>query len=225
MGTLAAQKNIYYYLKKSNIFSEIKRKMLFGSYYTSNSAYYKAVLSQYANFSSYIGIFTESMKLRTVHTNSEIQKGVLGRSAKCVIARHGNPDFVFTEKKLSIFVYKWKFNGLKTRCEVHLYNNQAFLINYIYNQLDRSERSYVIDSITRKYLGEYVNELDLNSSKISDNNNNLILVDDFLMGLKISYLCSSESDWYEAIISEMNERKDKYEEHIKTSERRFLDKI
>ena len=99
------------------------------------------------------------------------------------------------------------------------------MINYIYNQLDRSERSYVIDSITRKYLGEYVNELDLNNSKISDNDNNLILVDDFLMGLKISYLCSSESDWYEAIISEMNERKEKYEEHIKTSERRFLDKI
>ncbi len=225
MGTLASQKNIYYYLKKSSFFSELKRKFVFGTYYTSNSSYYKAVLSQYANFSSYLAIFTDALKLKTMHTNVEIQQGILGKSAKSVISRHGKPDFIFTEKNLSIFVYKWKFNGLKTRCEVHLYNNQAFLVNYIYNQLDRRERQYIIESVTNKYLGECVNEIDLNNAKISDNNNNLLLIDDFLMGLKITYLCSAESDWYEAIIAEMNERKEKYEQHVKVSEMRFLDKI
>lgn len=225
MATLASPRNIYFYFKRSGLFSDIKRKVLFGNYYTSNSAYYKAVLSQYTNFSSYLGIFTESINLSTVHTNTDIQRSVLGKSSKSVIARHGKPDFVFTEKKLSIFVYKWKFNGLKTRCEVHLYNDQAFLVNYIYNQLDKGERDYIVRTIKDKYIGQMVNQVDLQNCKISDNNNNLLMVDDFLMGLKITYLCNAESDWYEAILSEINDRRERQEARVKIGEKRFFNKI
>jgi len=223
MPTLASHRNIYYYIKRNGVFTDLRR--IFGGDYSSSSAYYKAVLSQYTNFSSYIGVFTESCKLGTIHTNADIQRGVLGKSSKNVIARHGKPDFVFTEKKLSIFVYKWKFNGLKTRCEVHLYNDQVFLVNYIYNQLDKSERDYIVQSITGKYLGQYQNMVDFGHSKISDRNNNSLMIDDFLMGLKISYLCSAESDWYEALLMEISDRREKQEAHVKQSEKRFFNKI
>jgi len=223
MSTLAPNRNIYYYIKKAGVFSDVRR--MFGGYYNSNSAYYKAVLSQYSNFSSYVGIFSESTKLSTMHTNVDIQRGVLGKSSKSVIARHGKPDFVFSEKKLSIFVYKWKFNGLKTRCEVHLYNDQAFLVNYIYNQLDKSERDYIVKSVTGKYLEQYENQVDFSNGKISDRNNNVLMIDDFLMGLKITYMCNAESDWYEALLTEINDRKEKQETRVKQSERRFFNKI
>jgi len=224
MATLASPKNIYFFLKKGGSFTDFRR-VLFGTYHTSNSSYYKAVLGQYTNFSSYTGIFTESMNLSTIHTNADIQRGVLGKSSKSVMARHGKPDFVFTEKKLSIFVYKWKFNGLKTRCEVHLYNDQAFLVNYIYNHLDRSERDYIIDTVTGKYLSNYENQVDFQQSKISDRNSNLLMIDDFLMGLKITYLCSAESDWYEAMIADLNDRKEKLDARVRISEKRFFNKI
>lgn len=229
MGTLASPRNLNFLLKKGGLFTDFRKKILsgnlFGPYYTSNSAYYKAVLSHYANFSSYTSLFTDSMDLNTIHTNVDIQQSVLGKSSKSVIARHGKPDFVFTDKKLSIFVYKWKFNGLKTRCEVHLYNGQAFLVNYIYNNLDKSERSYILNTVTSKYLSKYENQVDFQQSKISDRNNNLLMIEDFLMGLKITYLCSSESDWYEAMVTELNDRKQRHDTRVKISNRRFYNKI
>jgi hypothetical protein len=229
MATLAPYRNHNFFLKKGSLFTDLGKKILsgnlFGTYYTSNSAYYKAVLSQYANFSSYTSMFTDSMNLSTIHTNTDIQHNILGNSSKSVIARHGKPDFVFTDKKLSIFVYKWKFNGLKTRCEVHLYNGQTFLVNYIYNHLDKSERNYILNTVTNKYLSKYENQVDFQQSKISDRNNNLLMIEDFLMGLKITYLCSSESDWYEAMLTELNDRKERHDARVRVSERRFYSKM
>jgi len=225
MGTLASPRNLSYYFKRGNLVSELTRRIFSGEYYHSNTTYYKSVLGQYSNFSSYIGIFKGLVKLSTIHTDVDIQPGILGEDSRSVVTKHGKPDFIFTDKNLSIYIYKWKFNGLKTRCEIHLYNDQAFLVNYIYNQLDKSESDYIVKTITGKYLNKYVSEIDLAYSKIGDRNNNVLMVEDFLMGLKVTYMSNSESDWYEKMISEMNARKASLEAKVRIGERRLYNKL
>jgi hypothetical protein len=225
MGTIAYPRNIYSYFKKGHIISDFTKKVFSVSNYHGNSSYYKAVLGQYVNCASYIDIFKGTIKMRSIQTDVNIQPDVLGADARNVIAKHGKPDFIFTEKELSIYVYKWKFNGLKTRCEVHLHNNKAFLVNYIYNQLDISERDYVIKSINNKYLDQYTHELDLVNSKISDKNSNVLFIDEYLLGLKVTYLSNCESDWFEAMMAEVNSRRAIQDARIKVGERRFLNKI
>ncbi|HTI59081.1 hypothetical protein [Mucilaginibacter sp.] len=225
MATIASPRNFSYYLRKGYLLSDLTKKIFSGNYYHSNTSYYKTLLSQYTNFSNYTEIFAGSTKLSTIHTCINIQQGILGANARAVTGKYGKPDFIFTEKSLSIYVYKWRFNGLKTRCEVHLYNDKVFLVNYVYNQLAKHERDYIVDTIAGKYLEKCSNRVDLMHSKISDNNNNVLMVDDFLMGLKITYLSTSESDWYERMISEINEKKARYELKIKTGERRLYNKL
>jgi hypothetical protein len=182
-------------------------------------------LSQYVNFAHYIGIYKEMINLSSIQTNIDIQPDILGADARHVIMKYGEPDFIFKENNLSVFVYKWKFNGLKTRCEIHLYNQKAFVVNHIYTQLDKNERDYVVKTIREKYLDQYLNEIDMVTNKISDRNNNVVFIDDFMMGLKVTYLSNCESDWYEAMIGEINDRKARHDARIRIGERRFYRSI
>ena len=225
MATIASPKNFYYYLKNGHLLTDFGKKIFSASYYHSNSAYYKAVLGQYVNFSSYINIYTNTINLKSIHTAVDIQAEVLGADSKDVIAQYGKPSFVFTEKSLSVLVYKWKFNGLKTRCEIHFYKNKAFLVNYIYNQLDAQEKEYIIKTITDKYLGQYINQVDLGHSKVTDKNSNILFINDFLMGFKVTYMSNSEGDWFEAMLTELTEKKDRQNAKIRFGERSFYNRI
>jgi hypothetical protein len=225
MGTIAYPRNIYSYIKKGHIISDFTKKIFSTSSYYGNTSYYKAVLGQYVNYASYLDIYKGTINLRTIQTDVNVQPDVLGVDARHVIAKHGKPEFIFSEKDLSIYVYKWKFNGLKTRCEVHLHKNKAFLVNYIYNQLEVSERDYVLKSITQKYLDQYQHEPDLMHSKISDKNNNVLFIDEYLLGLKISYLSNCESDWYEAMTAAVGDRRARHDARVKVNEKRFFNKI
>jgi hypothetical protein len=225
MGTIAYPRNVYSYIKKGHIISNFTKKIFSTSTYYSNTSYYKAVLGQYVNFGNYISIYKGTINLRSIQTDTDVQPGILGADARHVIAMHGKPEFIFSEKDLSIYVYKWKLNGLKTRCEVHMHKNKAFMVNYIYNQLDVSERDYVIKSITKKYLDQYQHEVDLLNSKISDKNNNVLFVDDFLVGLKVSYLSNCESDWYETMMAYVNDKASRDAVRARISEKRFFNKI
>jgi hypothetical protein len=225
MGTLATNRGLYHYFRKVHIISDLSKRVLTGGLYYSNTNYYKAVLGQYVNFNSYIGIYNNSLKLNTVHTEADVQPSVLGGETKDVINRFGKPDFVFNESNLSVFVYKWKINGIRTRCEVHLYKNKAFLVNYIYNHLEKSQRDYIGNSITAKYLSQYTSEVDLMTTKISDRNSNILFMDNFLMGLKVTYLSNCESDWFEAMGNFAEARKARHEEKMRISEKRFFNRI
>lgn len=225
MGTLATPRSLYSYLKRVHIISDLGKRILSGGLYYSNTNYYKAVLGQYVNYTSYVNIYNKSLKLGSVHTEVAIQTNILGAEARAVIARHGKPDFVFTEKTLSVYVYKWKLNGIRTRCEVHFYKNKAFLVNYIYNQLEKRQKDYISDAIMSKYLSMYKGEVDLMTTKISDRDNSVLFMDNFLMGLKISYMSSCECDWYEAMADFVNDRKAKQEEKMRIGEQRFFNRI
>jgi hypothetical protein len=225
MGTIAYPRNVYSYITKGHIISNFTKKIFSTSTYYSNTSYYKAVLGQYVNFGNYIAIYKGTINLRSIQTDIDVQPGILGADARHVIAMHGKPEFIFSEKDLSIYVYKWKLNGLKTRCEVHMHKNKAFLVNYIYNQLNVSERDYIMKTITQKYLDQYQHEVDLLNCKISDKNNNVLFVDDALAGLKISYLSNCESDWYETMMTYVNDKAARDAIRARISEKRFFSKI
>lgn len=225
MATLASSRSLYDYLIKGHIISDLSKKIWSGATYYSNTNYYKAVLSQYVNFNSYIGVYNKMLQLGSVHTEVPIQSSILGMEARAVTGRYGKPDFVFSEKTLSVYVYKWKLNGIRTRCEVHFYKNKSFLVNYIYNQLDKRQAEYVSGSVMSKYISQYVGEIDLMATKISDRDNNVLFMDSFLMGLKISYMSSCENDWYEAMADFVNERKAKQEAKAEIASRRFFNRI
>ena len=225
MGTLATNRGLYHYFRKVHVISDLSKRILTGGLYYSNTNYYKAVLGQYVNFNSYISIYNNSLNLGSVHTDVDVQPNVLGCEAKAVMNRFGKPDFIFNEKSLSVFVYKWKLNGIRTRCEVHLYKNKAFLVNYIYNHLEKSQRDYISDSIKAKYLNQYVSEVDMMTTKISDRNSNILFMDNFLMGLKVTYLSSCECDWFEAMANFADNRKAEQEAKKRIGEKRFLNRI
>jgi len=216
---------LYDYLRKGHLIADLGKRIWSGATYYSNTNYYKAVLSQYVNFNSYINIYNRTLKLGTVHTEVPIQSNILGMEARAVTGKYGKPDFVFTEKSLSVYVYKWKLNGIRTRCEVHFYRNKSFLVNYIYNQLDKRQMEYVTDSVMTKYMSHYQGEVDLMTTKLSDRNHNVLFMDSFLMGLKLSYMSSCENDWYEAMADFVNDRKAKQEAKAHIAEKRFFNRI
>jgi hypothetical protein len=199
MATLAYHLNLYSYFKKAHVISDFTKKIFSINSFHSNTTYYKTLLDQYVDFASYIDIFKGTIQLRSIQTDVNIQPAMLGADAGAVMSTHGKPDFIFKEKNLSIYVYKWKLNGLKTRCEVHLYKSKAFFVNYAYNKPDRSEQEYILNSITRTYLGQYTNKVDLINTKLCDRNNNVLFINDSRMAMKVSYLSNCESDWYEAM--------------------------
>jgi len=225
MATLATPRSLYDYLRRGHIISDLGKKIFSGSLYYSTTNYYKAVLSQYVNFNSYINIYNKTLKYGSVHTDVPIQSNILGMEARNVTGKYGKPDFVFTEKSLSVYVYKWKLNGIRTRCEVHFYKNKSFLVNYIYNQIDRRQMEYITDSVMSKYMSQYKGEVDLMTTKLSDRNNNVLFMDNFLMGLKISYMSSCENDWYEAMADFVHDRKVKHEAKAQVAEKRFFNRI
>ncbi|HEY2580619.1 MAG TPA: hypothetical protein VGI43_02360 [Mucilaginibacter sp.] len=225
MDIIAAPRNIYSYLMKKDVISDFGKKIFINNFYYRTSSYSKAILSEYANFSNYVHIFDDTSKLSTMQTETAIQKNMIGADAKSIIDKHGKPEFIYKENDISVFVYKWKFNSLKTRCEIHLFRNKVFLINYTYNQLNQSERSYVLETLSNKYIGKVLTEAEMFQSKICDKENNVLFVDDFMQGLKVTYLSSCEADWYEAMKAEMNIRKNKLNEKMKKAECRFIDSL
>ena len=225
MDFIDAPRSIYSYFMKRDAISDLGKKIFVNNFYYSTNSYYKTILSEYANFSNYIHIFNDTSKLSTLQTEIAIQKDMLGANAKGIIDKQGKPEFIYRENDISVFVYKWKFNSIKTRCEIHLYRNKVFLVNYTYNQLNQSERAYVLDALSNKYLGKSITEADMIQSKICDADNNSVLVNDFMEGLKVTYLSSCESDWYEAMKAEMGVRKTKLSEKIQKAEQRFIDSL
>jgi hypothetical protein len=108
---------------------------------------------------------------------------------------------------------------------MHFYKNKAFLVNYIYNQLNNRQKDYVSDSIMSKYLSRYNHAVDLMTTKISDRHNSVLFMDNSLMGLKITNMSSCECDWYEAMADFVNDRRAKQEEKMGIGEKRFFDRI
>lgn len=221
MLTLALTKNFYFF-KKPQTLTDYSKKIFSVDNYFGRSSYYKSILYKYVDFGSYINIFNSSNNLRPIQTDIEIQPKIIGADTKKVIAKYGKPVFIMTENKLTIFVYRLKFNGLKTRCEIHFYNNTVFLINYHYSKLSDTEKGYILQSITDKYISR---NTDIRDSKIIDNKNNIAYINDILEGINITYLSSRESAWYRELITEVNAREEKQYNKMMLEKKLFYNSI
>ncbi len=224
MGTILSSRNFYFQFRNSFVLSDIGKKIFSENYY-GKVAYYREALSQYTNFASYIDLFNHTITLGSIHTLVDIQAGVLNSHNKDVISIYGRPSYIFTEREVAIYIYKWRFNNLKTRCEIHFYKNKAFLINYNYSQIDNNGKDFILRNIKSKYLKDFTNSVTLGDSKIVDRNNNVLFINDSTQGFKISYLSNSECDWYEGLSSKMNLRQNKQKSRAIYAERSFYNKI
>jgi len=225
MLTVPLRKNFYYYHSiGSQVLSGFGKKIFSGDNYFGRRNYYKAILNQYSNFCSYTNIVNDTVNLNSIPGNIDIQPNILGADTKSVRAKYGKPVFVFNDNKITIFIYKWKFNKLKTRCEVHFYNKTAFLVSYNYSQLTNSQKNYVIKTVAHKYTGTD-GEIDIRNCKIIDKNNNMLGVSDFLEGLKVTYLLAKESGWYLDLTADINRKMEKLNTQIRLADQLFYKNI
>ena len=222
MLTAALPRNLHFF-KKPQTLSDYSKKIFSGNNYFGRNAYYRAILYQYVNFGSYINIFNTSGNLKPLQTSIDIQPRVIGADTKKVLAKYGKPVFTLNENKLTIFVYKMKFNGLKTRCEIHFYDNMAFLINYHYSQLNNTDKDFIIQSVADKYIDQDIH--DIKNSKIIDSKGNIVYINDILEGINITYLGSKESVWYRGLTTEIDARKEKENSKIKLEKKLFYNSI
>src|SRR5471030_1038538 len=116
MLSVPLRKNFYYYHSiGSQVLSGLSKKVFSGDNYFGRKTYYKAILNQYSNFRGYTNILNETINLNSIPGNIDIQPGILGEDIKSVQLKYGKPVFVLNDGKITIFIYKWKFNKLKTR--------------------------------------------------------------------------------------------------------------
>jgi hypothetical protein len=204
--------------------SVLSGKILTSDNYFGRNNYYRAILNQYANICSYTNILNETANLNPIQSDISVQPRMLGASIKSIISKYGKPIFVFNENKITIYIYKWKFNDLKTRCEIHFYNDTAFLVNYNYNQLDTREKNYIVKTIAKKYTGKDT-EIDIRNCKIVDDKNNMVCVSEFLEGLKITYLSDQELGWHVGLTTDINTKKEMHKAKVKMADRLFYNNI
>ena len=191
----------YYYLKGRKVISDLNDTLFSSNKTKERNAYFKASLTEYFNLDSYIRLLYKTAELNPVYTNVDIEPDTLGCDNKDVLLKYGKPDFIFNNNKLKIFVYGRMLNKLKIRYEIHFYDNKVFLLSQTYRHINSEDKNYLITSTIAKYSVRDVNIL---NCKITDNNNNVALISDYLHGLRISYLSNRESGWFAGMTREID---------------------
>jgi len=189
-------------------------------YFNKRSYYYNALLNQYVEVDKYISLYKDTDTLTALHTDIRIMPNLLGRNIQFVNLVYGKPLFFFTEKNITVFIYKWKLNNIKVRCEIHFYMDQVFFVNHNFQSQIGQERDFVIKSILKKYLAP-ADAYDLTDKKIVDRNHNMLVVSE-LMGLKINYFSAKSSEWFKKMSSEIEAKIQVRKTLDQLNERRFL---
>jgi hypothetical protein len=172
-------------------------------FYDKRSYYYKILLSQYVKVDKYISMYKDTDALTSLHTDINIMPNLLGRNMRFVRMVHGKPWLLFTENNITVFIYKRKLNNIKVRYEIHLYMGQVFFVSHNYQSLVGQEKDFVVKSILKKYL-DSTSIYNLMDKKIMDTDHNMICISD-IMGLKINYLGTKESEWYNKMSSDIED--------------------
>lgn len=191
----------YYYLKGRRIISGLGDSLFSRSKATKRAAYLKASLVEYLNLNSYLSLSYQADSLSSVYTGIELLSDTLGHDRKDIILRYGTPDFIFTNNKLTIFVYNRALNKLKIRYEIHFYAGRVFLLNQIYRQIETEDKNYLIQSTLAKYL---IKDARNSNRKVIDIFDNVMVISDYLMGLRISFWSNKKSGWFDGMKSEVD---------------------
>jgi hypothetical protein len=195
MLAITEKKRTFIHQRLYKMFSYFNINRFPNKKYLKSRGYYENILEQYIEPENYINIFSNKIALRSLPTDIDILPDLLGKNVKDIIRLKGNPEYIFQEKDISIFIYKKNINGIDNRSKIHFYKNKVFLVNHTYPSITEQEKIYVIRAVGHKYLNTNNLNTDIRNYKIIDKNNNIIFIDD-LMGLKISYFSDNESEWF-----------------------------
>jgi hypothetical protein len=161
-----------------------------------NNAYFNASLTKYCNLNSYIDLFKTTIHLKSMSTKTDIEPDVLGGNVEDTLVKYGKPDFIFEKNKLMIYLYSRKLNDLKIRYEIHFCNAKVFSVHYIYQRVANADKEYLVTKLKDKYLRQDFKDAKICLIKIIDRNNNTVFMNEFLGGLRITYLSNKKLDWF-----------------------------
>lgn len=224
MLTITEIKKTFHHYRLNKILSYLYINKFPSDDYFKSRSYYEIVLNQYIKADNYINIYSNKVDLSLLHTDINILPDLLGKNGKNIIRTKGNPEYVFKERDIVIFIYKTKINGISDRCKIHFYKNKVFLVNHNYQLINEKDKIYVIKAVKHKYLNTDNLNIDILNSKIIDNNNSMIFIDDF-MGLKISYFSNIESEWFIDMSLEIEAKNESKNAKIRLREKHFVANI
>jgi hypothetical protein len=193
-----------------------------GLKYFQPGSYYEVILEEYLNVEKYIEISNQVSHMESIDTNVDIQPALLGTGTKEIISIKGTPSHVLKEKNIVIYVYKWRLNGINSRCTVHFYNDKAFLVKYHYDSLKLNDKKFVTNAIAQKYLNQNDSGDKIINTKIIDKSNNMIFIDKVLEGYKVSYLGNQQADWYKNMLIEETYTKKRQSLETRSQQKQFF---
>jgi len=220
----ASKKNRNYY-KLTKFLSIFYKSKLIVRNYLKRDDYEKYVLTQNIKKQAFLQTLNNLSSLNNIQTQTAIQPALLGRSMREVIKENGKPTLVLREGGISVFIYRWRYKLLKNKCIITFYKNQVFLITFCYQSSELNYKHNIIKLINQKYLDPELFYPEILNHKITDNNNNIIFMDEDAFGLKINYLFDKDSYWFNLMIQELYNQKENLNANLRLKEKLFYDKI
>ncbi len=187
-------KSTYYKIKKNYLnFFNLK-----SSTYPHNSEYpfTQVLLARYGNGSFYCNLIKSINENKKIKTDVEIKligNKILNKiTLEDIINNHGIHSHQITMNDLlgiNIVTYKQRIGIFKVNIDFHFFKNNLFFYNYIFTNLNATNKNEIIRILENKYLDK--NLFNIKDNYIIDVNENIILLDDSV-NFSISYLCDKK---------------------------------
>jgi hypothetical protein len=214
-------KKHFFYDKIINLFYNLRIYRYSVADKTKTNVYYEYNLDQSFTPDYYINFLNLTTGLKAVITQVSIQPNILDLDTAEIIKRHGKPGFVFKENDITVFIYKWDFNGLKNRCKVHFYKNKAFLVNHDYPSISADDKQFLKNTFLQKYLKNEGQAIDVLKCKIADGSGNIAFFNQVLLGLHVSYLSNTASAWFTGMTYDIEQKKNLQHKKEELTRRKF----
>lgn len=178
--------------------------------------YYDKLVSKYDN-PDFFCTLIDKQNLKRINTATPIRFSSsieFGASQQSVVHQLGKPNLV--HKKIEDFSYKvlfyrFKIGGHKTKCELHLLDDELFFYNYVLSYLTKADREELSAILALKYLNDKT--MAIADFKVVDSKNNLLIVDDSI-DFSVAYL-SGNPTIYKQISHALKKAKVKEQQHVK----------
>lgn len=163
--------------KRSKLFIQNK------SYYP-RDYYYNKLLNKYNNVESYLSL-TRLHDKQALLTDKVISfsdhHDFKANKKKYFKKKYGKPNYsivnVFPFGNIKIMFYRIKIGGLKTKLELHFFQNTLFMYNYTFSYLkNESEKNQIFNVLKEKYMIDKEKNLALDNCYIKDKNNTVIVL-------------------------------------------------
>lgn len=137
-----------------------------------------------------------------------------GTHIREIIATLGKPKHKVKRNDFfdyEILFYRFKMGGFKSKCELHLLNQQLFFFTYVFSYLKQNDKDKLKLLLASKYLED--EHQDITRFKVQDADNNLLIAED-ACDLSILYM-TGDPDVYDQIDYVLERMNKKEERHLR----------